>query len=64
MSRYVIQSRFTGCFLAPDPEDGQPVWVTLLSDAVSVQDEETAAEMIADHLDQYHQAIIINLDDI
>lgn len=62
MSRYVIQSKFTGCFLAPDPEDGQPVWVTLLSDAVSVQDEETAAEMIVDHLDSFHQAIIVNLD--
>ena len=62
MPRYVIQSRFTGCFLAPDPEDGQPVWVTLLSDAASVPDEETAAEMIEDHLDKFHQAIIINLD--
>lgn len=62
MSRYVIQSKFTGCFLAPSPEDGQPFWVTLLSDAVSVQDEETAAEIIYDHLDSFHQAIIINLD--
>lgn len=62
MPRYVIQSRFTGCFLAPHPEYGQPVWVTLLSDAFSVPDEETAAEMIEDHLDKFHQAIIINLD--
>lgn len=64
MGRYVIQSAFTGAFLAPHPDDGQPVWVMLLRDACSVSDVETAAEMISDHVDQFHKAQIVDLENI
>lgn len=61
---YVIQSAFTGAFLAPDPDDGQPRWVMLLKDAWSVPDIETAAEMIADHVDSFHKAQVVDLSEI
>ena len=64
MSRYVVQSSFTGAFLAPDPDDGQPRWVMLLLDAFALDDFETAAEMIADHVDPFHKAQIVDLEDI
>ena len=60
---FVIQSAFTGAFLAPD-SDGVPGWVMLLTDAGKVSDYETAAEMIIEHLDHYHKAVIINLDEL
>lgn len=60
---FVIQSAFTGAFLAPD-SDGVPVWVMLLTDAGKVSDYEVAAEMIIEHLDPFHKAIIINLEDL
>lgn len=60
---FVIQSAFTGAFLAPDA-DGQPGWVMLLTDAGQVSDYETAAEMIIEHLDPWHKAIIINLQEL
>lgn len=60
---FVIQSAFTGAFLAPDA-DGVPGWVMLLTDAGKVSDYETAAEMIIEHLDHYHKAVIINLDEL
>ena len=61
---YVIQSVFTGAFLAPDPDDGQPRWVMLLKDACSIPDAETAAEMIADHVDAFHQAQVVDLSEL
>lgn len=61
---FVIQSAFTGCFLAPDPHHGQPIWVTLLKDAQSVPDMETAVAMIEDHLDDFHRAIVVDLESI
>ncbi|KGG88635.1 hypothetical protein [Comamonas thiooxydans] len=64
MSRYVIQSAFTGAFLSPDPDDGQPRWVLLLRDACTVDDMETAVEMIADHVDEFHKAQVIDLDEL
>lgn len=64
MSRYVVQSSFTGAFLAPDPDDGQPRWVMLLRDAFALSDFETTAEMIADHVDPFHKAQIVDLEEI
>ena len=64
MPRYVIQSAFTGAFLAPDPDDGQPRWVLLLSEACAVDDMETVVEMIEDHLDPCHRAEVVDLDEI
>lgn len=61
---YVIQSAFTGAFLAPDPEDGQPRWVMLLRDAFPIPDPETAAEMIADHVDHFHKAQVVDLSEL
>lgn len=61
---FVIQSAFTGAFLAPDPEDGQPRWVMLLKDACAIPDPETAAEMIADHVDPFHHALIVDLSEL
>lgn len=61
---YVIQSVFTGAFLAPDPDDGQPRWVMLLKDAFAIPDAETAAEMIADHVDAFHQAQVVDLSEL
>lgn len=60
---FVIQSAVTGAFLAPD-SDGVPGWVMLLTDAGKVSDYETAAEMIIEHLDYYHKAVIIDLDEL
>ena len=34
--RLVIQSRTTGAFLAPNPDDGQPEWVMLLTEAATL----------------------------
>ncbi|WP_367068615.1 hypothetical protein [Oryzisolibacter sp. LB2S] len=59
--RYVIQSAFTGAFLAPNPDDGQPEWVMLLRDACAVDDLETCAQLIEDHCDSYHKAVVVDL---
>lgn len=64
MPRYVIQSAFTGAFLSPDPDDGQPRWALLLRDACTVDDMEAAVEMIADHVDPFHSAQIVDLEEI
>lgn len=64
MARYVVQSSFTGAFLAPNLEDGQPRWVMLLRDAFALSDFETAAEMIADHVDPFHRAQIVDLAEV
>lgn len=64
MSRYVVQSSFTGAFLAPDPDDGQPRWVMLLRDACALDDFETAVEMISDHVDGFHQAQVVDLSQL
>lgn len=64
MSRYVIQSGFTGAFLAPDPDDGQPRWVMLLRDACAISDLEAAVEMINDHVDSFHKAQVIDLTEL
>lgn len=58
---YVIQSAFTGAFLAPSFEDGQPEWVLLLRDAVPVEDLETCAQLIEDHVDHFHRAQVVDL---
>lgn len=61
MPRYVIQSAFTGAFLSPSLEDGQPEWVTLLRDAVAVDEIETCAQLIEDHVDSFHKVVVIDL---
>ncbi|MFT4241446.1 MAG: hypothetical protein QM569_04095 [Acidovorax sp.] len=61
MSRYVIQSAFTGAFLSPGLADGQPEWVMLLRDAVAVEDIETCAQLIEDHLDGFHRVYVVDL---
>ena len=62
--RNVIQSRMTGCFLAPSAEDGQPEWVTLLSEAAILEDVETCVQIIEDHVDSFHRVQLVDLDDI
>lgn len=59
--RYVIQSAFTGAFLAPSFEDGQPEWVMSLREAVAVDDIETCVQLIEDHCDVFHKAQIVDL---
>jgi len=61
---YVIQSAFTGAFLAPSYEDGQPEWVMLLRDAVPVEDLETCAQLIEDHVDYFHRAQVVDLNEL
>lgn len=59
--RYVIQSAISGAFLAPSFDDGQPEWVTLLSEAVPLDDLETCAQLIEDHLDAGSRAVVVDL---
>lgn len=59
--RYVIQSAQTGAFLAPSYDDGQPEWVTLLSEAVPLDDLETCAQIIEDHVDGFSRPVVIDL---
>jgi len=58
---YVIQSTFTGGFLAPSYEDGQPEWVVSLREAGVVYDLETCAQLIEDHVDHFHKAQVVDL---
>lgn len=62
MSRYVIQSAFTGQFLAPSMEDGQPEWVMSLRDAAVVDDLESCAQLIEDHTDPWNRPQVVDLD--
>lgn len=64
MPRYVIQSRTTGSFMAPNAEDGQPEWVMLLSDAATLDDVETCVQLIEDHSEPFHRPQVIDLDDL
>jgi len=61
---YLIQSAFTGAFLAPSAEDGQPEWVMLLRDAVPLDDLETCAQIIEDHVDGYHKCTVVDLSQL
>lgn len=62
--RFVIQSRTTGSFLAPDPDDGQPVWVLLLTEAATLDDVETCVQLIDDHVEPFYRPQVIDLDDL
>lgn len=62
MGRYVIQSGETGHFLAHNADDGTPGWVMCLRDAGVVDDLETCAQLIEDHLDPWHAVHVVNLD--
>ena len=64
MSRYVIQSAYTGCFLAPSHGDGQPEWVMFLRDACVVHDLESCAQIIEDHADAFHRAVVVDLNEL
>lgn len=59
---YVIQSATTGAFLTPDYDDGQPVWVMLLSEACPVDDLETCFQLIEDHTEPFHRAFVVDLN--
>lgn len=61
MSRYVIQSQTTGCFLAPSFEDGQPEWVTRLSEAGVLDDIEHIKQIVEDHTEPFHKPEVIDL---
>jgi len=61
---YVIQSAFTGAFLAPSYEDGQPEWVMLLREAGAVEDLETCHQLIEDHVDYFHRAQVVDLNQL
>ncbi len=61
MARYVIQSAFTGCFLSPSNADGQPEWVTLLREAVALDDLDDCAQIIDDHVDPFHRVQVVDL---
>lgn len=62
MARYVIQSAFTGQFLAPSMEDGQPEWVMSLRDAAVVSDLESCAQLIEDHTEAWNRPQVVDLD--
>ncbi len=61
--RYIVQSRTTGRFLAPD-DHGQPDWVVSLKDAAGgvVDDVERAYQLIADYGDFDDMPQLVNLD--
>ncbi len=61
MARYVIQSGFTGCFLAPSGSDGQPEWVMSLREAVALDDLDDCAQIIEDHVDPFHRVQVVDL---
>lgn len=62
--RYVIQSAFTGAFLSPSMDDGQPEWVLLLRDAVALDDIENCVQIIEDHCDGFHNVQIVDLKNL
>lgn len=64
MTRLLIQSRATGRFLAPDPEDNQPVWLVSLrqSGGGITDDIERIAQLMLDHTDPEDLAQVIDLD--
>lgn len=64
MARLLIQSRATGRFLAPSPEDNQPVWMTSLRNAGSgvLEDIERVAQLLQDHTEPEDLAQVIDLD--
>lgn len=61
MARYVIQSQFTGSFLAPSLEDGQPEWVVSLMEAGVLDDIEHIQQIIEDHTEAFHKVKVIDL---
>lgn len=64
MSRFVIQSRFTGCFLSVETEGFSVIWTQLLADACVADDLESCAQLINDHCEPCHHAMIVDLDDL
>lgn len=64
MARLLIQSRATGRFLAPNPEDNQPYWVVGLRQAGSgvLEDLDRIAQLMQDHTEAEDLAQVIDLD--
>jgi hypothetical protein len=64
MARLLIQSKATGRFLAPSPEDGQPQWVLSLREvgAGVLQDMDQVAQLVEDHCDHDDFPQVIDLD--
>lgn len=64
MARLLIQSRATGRFLAPSPEDNEPYWVVSLRQAGGgvTDDMERIAQLMLDHTEAEDLAQVIDLD--
>lgn len=64
MARLLIQSRATGRFLAPNPEDNQPYWCVALRQAGGgvMDDMERIAQLMLDHTEPEDLAQVIDLD--
>lgn len=64
MPRHLVQSVDTGKFLAPDPEDGQPVWVASLREAGGgvVTDHAEAVRMALEYIEQGEAVQVVDLD--
>lgn len=64
MPRLLIQSRATGRFLAPNPEDGQPVWVLGLRAAALgiMEDADRVAQLLEDHTEFDDLPQVVDLD--
>lgn len=63
MSRYVIQSLTTGCFLAASV-DGEPEWVIPLSEAGVLDDVELLQQLIQDYTDPFHRVKVVDLSEL
>lgn len=65
MARYLIQSLATGKFLAPNPDDGQPEWVTSLRDGMAgvFEDKDRAWQLFADWCEPEDLPQLVNLDE-
>lgn len=63
MSRYVIQSLTTGCFLAASV-DGEPEWVIPLTEAGVLDDVELLQQLIQDHTDPFHRVKVVDLSEL
>jgi len=64
MPRYLVQSLDTGRFLAPDPDDGQPVWVPSLREAGGgvVVDISEASAMALEYIEHGEAVQVVDLD--
>lgn len=64
MARLLIQSKATGRFLCPSPDDGQPEWTLSLREAGGgvCDDMERITQLVEDHCDHDDFPQVIDLD--